>query len=143
MKTFIPKEEDIQRKWFIVDADGKPAGRLATEIANVLRGKNKPTFTPHVDTGDYVVVVNAKKVGLTGRKSMDKVYTRYTGYVGGLKSQTAAEMRDKHPTRIVENAVKGMMPKGSLGRKMYKRLKVYEGTEHPHDAQQPEKMELV
>lgn len=143
MKTFIPKEEEIDRKWFLVDAAGKPAGRLATEIANVLRGKNKPTYTPHVDTGDFVVVVNAEQVKLTGRKDMDKIFTHYTGYTNGLRKQSAAFMRERHPTRIVESAVKGMMPKGRLGRGMCKRLKIYAGEEHPHAAQQPEKIELI
>ncbi len=143
MKTFIPKESDIQRRWFTVDATGKPVGRLAAEIANVLRGKNKPTYTPHVDTGDFVVVVNADKVRLTGKKESDKVYTRYTGYTNGLKVDTAADLRAKHPTRILEHAVKGMMPKGALGRKMLKRLKVYAGTNHPHEAQQPQMVDMV
>jgi len=143
MKTFIPKEEEVVRKWYLVDAADKPAGRLATEIANVLRGKNKPTFTPHVDTGDFVVVVNAEKVKLTGRKESGKLYRHYTGFPNGLKETSAAEMRAKHPTRILEHAVRGMMPKNRLGSQMYKRLKIYEGSEHPHNAQQPETVELI
>lgn len=143
MKTYIPKQEEVVRKWYLVDAADKPAGRLATEIANVLRGKNKPTFTPHVDTGDFVVVVNAGKVKLTGKKESGKIYTHYSGYSSGLKEQSAGELRAKHPTRILESAVKGMMPKNRLGSRMYKRLKVYEGTEHPHDAQQPETVEMI
>lgn len=143
MKTFIPKESEIERKWYAVDASGKPVGRLASEIANVLRGKNKPTYTPHVDTGDFVVVVNAEKVGLTGNKESAKLYTRYTGYASGLKVDTAADLRTKHPTRILEHAVKGMMPKGALGRRMFKRLKVYSGTSHPHEAQQPQMVDMI
>ncbi len=143
MKTFIPKEEEVQRKWYLVDATDKPAGRLAVEIANVLRGKNKPIYTPHVDTGDFVIVVNAEKVKLTGKKETDKIFTHYTGYTNGLRTQTAAELREKYPTRIVEHAVKGMMPKNRLGRKMYRRLKVYKGLKHPHAAQQPETVEMV
>ncbi len=143
MKTFIPKESDIERKWYTVDATGKPVGRLAAEISNVLRGKNKTTYTPHVDTGDFVVVLNAEKVRLTGNKESDKVYTRYSGYSNGLKIDTAAEVRAKHPARILEHAVKGMMPKGALGRKMYKRLKVYAGTDHPHGAQQPQMVDMI
>ncbi len=143
MKTFIPKESEVERSWLAFDATGKPVGRLAVEIAKVLRGKNKPTYTPHVDTGDFVIVVNADKVKLTGKKESDKIYTRYTGYTNGLKTETAAEMRAKHPTRIIEHAVKGMMPKGALGRQMYKRLKVYAGAEHPHDAQQPQTVDMI
>jgi large subunit ribosomal protein L13 len=143
MKTFIPKEEEVVRKWFVVDAADKPAGRLACEIANVLRGKNKPTFTPHVDTGDFVIVLNAEQVKLTGRKETGKIYKHFTGYTSGLKEYSAAELRAKQPTRILERAVKGMMPKNRLGAKMYKRLKVYEGGEHPHSAQQPEAVELI
>lgn len=142
MKTYMPKEEEIDRKWYLVDAADKPAGRLAVEIANILRGKNKPTFTPHVDTGDFVVVVNAEKVKLTGRKDRDKMFTHYTGYPSGLRKASATELRRKHPTHIVESAVKGMMPNGRLARRACKRLKVYVGEEHPHAAQKPKKIEL-
>jgi large subunit ribosomal protein L13 len=137
-KTQSAKKEEVERKWFIVDADGEVVGRLCTKIAQVLRGKHKPSYTPHVDTGDYVIVINAEKIRFTGNKMQDKEYQTYSGYPGGQKSRTAKEMLDKHPIRIVELAVKGMLPKTRLGRQMYKKLFVYEGAEHPHEAQKPE-----
>jgi large subunit ribosomal protein L13 len=144
MKTTLPKNpDDKDRAWLLVDAESKTLGRLSTRIADVLRGKNKPTFTPHMDTGDFVVVVNAEKVKLTGRKNEQKTYSRYSGYRGGLKETTAAVMRQKHPERIIEFAVKGMLPKNNLSRQMFKRLKVYAGQNHPHAAQSPEKVELI
>ena len=138
MKSYIAKPADVQRKWYIVDAEGKTLGRLATEIATVLRGKHKVTFTPHVDGGDFVVVVNAEKVVLTGKKLDQKMYRYHTGYVGGLKEITYREMMAKKPERVVEHAVKGMLPKGPLGREMYTKLHVYAGPEHKHAAQKPE-----
>jgi large subunit ribosomal protein L13 len=137
MKTFSAKPQTVKRDWFVVDASGKTLGRLATEIARRLRGKHKPEYTPHVDTGDYIVVVNAEKVAVTGRKETDKVYHRHSGYPGGLKSITLQKLRQKAPERIIETAVKGMLPKNTLGRAMYRKLKVYKGSEHPHQAQQP------
>ncbi len=138
MKTSIPKEHEIERRWRLVDADGQPAGRLAAAIADILRGKDKPTFTPHVDTGDFVVVVNAAKVKLSGRKEDQKIYKHYTGFPGGLKEATARVVRERHPERIITQAVKGMLPKNRLSRQMLTRLKVYAGAEHPHEAQRPE-----
>ena len=143
MKSFIPKSSDINREWHIVDATAKPLGRLAVEISNILRGKNKPTFTPHVDTGDFVVVINAEKVGLSGKKNLQKIYQRYSGFRGGLKELTAATVREKHPDRLIKLAVKGMLPKNNLSRGLFKRLKVYAGEEHPHVAQNPRLVELV
>jgi large subunit ribosomal protein L13 len=144
MKTTLPKTpKDSERTWLLVDAQSKPLGRLSTRIADVLRGKNKPTFAPHVDTGDFVVVVNAEKVKLTGRKNQQKTYARYSGYRGGLKKTTAAVMRKTHPERMIEHAVKGMLPKNNLSRTVIKRLKVYAGGEHPHAAQNPQKVELL
>ncbi len=140
MKTYVAKREEVQRRWYVVDADGVPVGRLAVQVANVLRGKNKPTYTPHVDTGDFVVVINAEKVRLTGRKEEQKTYWRYSGYPSGLTEMTAAEMRKRHPERIVEHAVRGMLPRNKLGRAMFRKLKVYAGPNHPHEAQQPEPM---
>ncbi len=140
MKTYVPKE--VENKWYVIDAEGKTLGRLAAKIASILRGKHKPEYTPHLPVGDYVIVVNAAKVRLTGKKLEDKVYTRYSGYQGGLKRIPAGEMLKKHPERVVERAVKGMLPKNRLGRKLAKRLKVYPGPEHPHAAQKPEKLEL-
>ena len=138
MKTFLPKIGDLERKWFLVDANDQVLGRLASEIAFVLMGKGKPTYTDFLDTGDFVVVVNAEKVKMTGKKWDDKVYYSHSGYPGGLKEVTAKRMLEKHPERIVQFAVKGMLPKNKLGRRMLKRLKVYSGSEHPHAAQQPE-----
>lgn len=137
-KTQSAKKEDVERKWYIVDAEGEVVGRLCTKIAQVLRGKHKASYTPHVDTGDYVIVINAEKVRFTGNKMQNKEYQTYSGYPGGQKSRTAREMMEKHPIRIVEIAVKGMLPKNRLGRQMYKKLFVYEGTAHPHEAQKPE-----
>jgi len=143
MKTFMPREEAVERRWYVVDAADKPLGRLAVGIANVLRGKTKPTFAPHLDTGDFVVVVNAGKVKLTGRKNEQKVYQRYSGYRSGLKEFPAARVRERHPERLVRLAVRGMLPKNNLSRKLYRRLKVYAGAEHSHAAQTPETVELV
>ena len=138
MKSFIAKPSDIDRKWFVIDAEGKTLGKLAVEAASILRGKKKPTYTPHIDTGDYVVVINAEKVAVSGKKETDKIYKRHSGYPGGLKETTLGEMRAKKPEEIIYHAVKGMMPKGNLGRQMFKKLKVYAGPEHPHTAQKPE-----
>ena len=138
MKTFMPKAADITRKWYVVDAEGLALGRVASQVANILRGKNKPIYTPNVDTGDYVIVINAEKVAVTGKKESDKVYKRHSGYPGGLKETTLGEMRAKKPEEIIYHAVRGMMPKGRLGRQMFKKLKVYAGPEHPHTAQKPE-----
>ena len=128
----------IDRKWYVVDAEGKTLGRLASEVAKVLRGKNKPIFTPHIDTGDYVIVVNAEKIKVTGKKLDQKVYYRHSGYVGGIKETTLKEMLNKHPERVIEFAVKGMLPKGPLGRQMYTKLHVYAGPDHDQAAQKPE-----
>jgi len=136
--TYMAKPQEVDHKWYLIDAEGKTLGRLATEVATLLRGKHKPEYTPHVDTGDYVIVVNADKVTLTGKKMMNKKYYRHSGYPGGLKEMTAAEMQRKHPVRMVELAVRGMLPKTKLGRQQMKKLKVYAGSEHPHEAQQPE-----
>jgi large subunit ribosomal protein L13 len=142
MNTWTVRPGDIERKWYIVDANDLILGRLATRIATVLRGKHRPQYTPHADCGDHVIVVNAEKIRVTGRKEHDKVYYRHSGYAGGLKSITLEKQREKHPERIIEAAVKGMMPKGPLGRSMLKKLKVYAGEDHPHTAQQPEAMKL-
>ena len=139
-KTYVPK--NIERKWVLIDAEGKTLGRLASEIAKILRGKHRPEYTPNMLTGDFVVVVNAEKVRLTGKKLTDKYYTRYSGYPGGLRKIPVGEMLKKHPERVLQHAVKGMLPKGPLGRRMLKRLKVYAGPTHPHAAQKPEKLEL-
>lgn len=141
-KSFIAKPAEIERKWYVVDADGKNLGRMASQIAAVLRGKNKPIYTPHVDCGDYVIVINAEKVAVTGKKRKEKIYKRHSGYPGGLKETTFEEMMKKHPTEAVRHAVKGMMPKGRLGRQMYKKLKVYAGPEHEHAAQKPEVLDI-
>lgn len=142
MKTFSAKAEEINREWFLIDAEGKTLGRMATEIARRLRGKHKPEFTPHVDTGDYIVVVNAEKIAVTGNKMNDKMYHHHTGYVGNLKSIALKDLLAKHPERVIEKAVKGMLPKNSLGRQMYRKLKVYAGPEHPHAAQEPKDLEV-
>jgi len=142
MKTYSAKADEINREWFLVDAEGKTLGRMATEIATRLRGKHKPEYTPHVDTGDYIVVINAEKVAVTGNKMNAKVYQHHTGYVGNLKTIGLKEMLDKHPERVIEKAVKGMLPKNSLGRQMYRKLKVYAGNEHPHAAQEPKVLEV-
>ncbi len=142
MKTYSAKAETVQRDWFVVDATDKVLGRLATEIARRLRGKHKPVYTPHVDTGDYIVVINAEKIAVTGNKEAGKMYHHHTGFPGGIRSQNLATMREKHPERILETAVKGMMPKNSLGRAMLKKLKIYTGPEHHHAAQQPKTLEI-
>ena len=142
MKTFTAKPESVQRDWFVVDATGKTLGRLATELARRLRGKHKAEYTPHVDTGDYIIVLNAEKVAVTGNKRTDKVYYRHTGYVGGIKQATFEEMIARHPERVIEIAVKGMLPKGPLGRAMYRKLKVFAGNEHNHAAQQPQVLDI-
>lgn len=138
MKTFMASTAAVERKWYVVDAEGKTLGRLASEVAKVLRGKNKPIFTPHIDTGDYVIIVNAEKVKVTGRKLDQKIYYRHSGYVGGLKETTLREMMANHPERVIEHAVRGMLPKGPLGNKMYTKLYVYAGPEHKQAAQKPE-----
>ncbi len=142
MKTFTAKPETVQRDWYVVDAAGKTLGRLATELASRLRGKHKAEYTPHVDTGDYIIVLNADKVAVTGNKRTDKVYYRHTGYVGGIKQATFEEMIARHPERVIEIAVKGMLPKGPLGRAMFRKLKVYAGNEHNHAAQQPQVLDI-
>lgn len=142
MKTFMAKAEEVQRKWYVVDADGKPLGRLASEVASVLRGKNKPTFTPHVDTGDHVIVINAAKVVLTGNKLDNKLYRHHSGWPGGLKEMTYRHLMEKSPEKVIELAVKRMLPKNSLGRQMFTKLKVYKGAEHEHQAQKPEVLEI-
>ena len=138
MKTFMPNPQTIERKWYVVDATDMTLGRLASEVAKVLRGKNKPIFTPHADTGDYVVIVNAEKVKVTGKKLDQKIYYHHSDYVGGMKEKNLREMLDKKPERVVELAVKGMLPKGPLGRQMYKKLHVYAGPDHQQAAQKPE-----
>lgn len=140
MKTYMPNPDKIERKWYVVDADGCTLGRLASEIAKILRGKNKPQFTPHEDTGDYVIVVNAEKIKVTGKKMSQKIYYHHSGYVGGMKETTLNEMLAKKPERVLELAVKGMLPKGPLGRQMYRKLFVYTGPEHKHAAQKPEQI---
>ncbi|WP_127471343.1 50S ribosomal protein L13 [Thiomicrorhabdus aquaedulcis] len=142
MKTFVAKPAEVKRDWYIVDAEGKTLGRMAAEIASRLRGKHKPEFTPHTDCGDYIVVINAEKVAVTGNKRKDKMYYHTTGYVGHLKSTNFEKLIEKAPERPIEFAVKGMLPKGPLGRDMFRKLKVYAGTEHPHTAQQPKALEL-
>jgi large subunit ribosomal protein L13 len=142
VKTFSAKPQDIERKWFVVDAQGQTLGRLATRIATVLRGKHKPVYTPHVDCGDYVIVVNADKIHVTGQKLEQKTYYRHSGYPGGLRQVTLRRQLQVHPDRVIEAAVRGMLPHNRLGRKMFKKLKVYAGPMHPHEAQQPTAMEL-
>ena len=142
MKTFIASAAAIERKWYVVDAEGKTLGRLASEIARVLRGKHKPIFTPHLDTGDYVIVINAEKVKVTGKKLDQKIYYHHSGYVGGMKETTLKKMLADKPERVIELAVKGMLPKGPLGRQMYKKLFVYAGPEHKHEAQKPEVLKI-
>jgi large subunit ribosomal protein L13 len=142
MKTYTPKAGDVARHWWVVDAENQVLGRLATRIATVLRGKHKPTYTPHLDTGDYVVVVNADKVRLTGRKPEQKTYFRHSGYMGGERHVPFREMMERHPHRVIELAVKGMLPKNNLGRLMRRKLKVYAGAAHPHEAQQPQVLEI-
>lgn len=142
MKTFSAKDETVQRAWYVIDAKGKTLGRLASEIAKRLRGKHKPEYTPHVDTGDYIVVVNAEQVKVTGRKMTDKIYYRHSGYPGGLKQDTLGDILRRTPIRVIEMAVKGMLPKNPLGRAMYRKLNVYAGDSHPHSAQQPQVLVL-
>jgi large subunit ribosomal protein L13 len=142
MKTISMRAQDVQRSWLIEDAENKTLGRLASEVARRLRGKHKPEYTPHVDTGDYVIVVNADKVTVTGKKTTDKMYYRHSGYPGGIKAISFEHLREKHPERIIEKAVKGMLPRNPLGRAMFRKLKVYAGGEHPHSAQQPVPLEL-
>jgi large subunit ribosomal protein L13 len=143
MKTFMAKPADVaQKKWYLVDADGKTLGRLATVVADTLRGKRKPTFTPHVDTGDFVIVVNAEKVHVTGRKAQQKEYDSYSGWPGGRKVRTFDTVMKKHPERIIAHAVKGMIPRNTLGRAIFRKLKVYAGPDHPHQAQKPEPLEV-
>jgi len=142
VKTYAVKEGEIARRWFVVDAEGQTLGRLATRVATILRGKHKPTFSPHLDMGDFVIVVNADKIRLTGQKMGDKMYYRYSGYKGGLTEMSWAELMARHPTRAVQHAVKGMLPRNRLGRALIRKLKVYAGPEHPHEAQQPQKLEL-
>lgn len=142
MKTFSAKPEAVTRDWFVVDADGKTLGRLASEIAHRLRGKHKAEYTPHVDTGDYIVVVNAEKVHVTGNKAKDKMYHNYTGYIGNLKTISFEKLIDKAPERVIETAVKGMLPRNPLGRDMFRKLKVYAGAEHPHASQQPQELNI-
>jgi large subunit ribosomal protein L13 len=140
--TFMQKKEEVTRNWYVIDATDINLGRLATKAAHVLRGKHKPTFTPHIDCGDNVIVVNAEKVNLTGNKLNDKIYYNHSGFTGGLRERTAKEMKEKYPVEMVERAIKGMLPKGRLGRQMYKKLFVYAGEEHPHMAQKPSKLEV-
>ena len=140
--TFMANEQNIERKWLVIDAKGQRLGRLASEVAAILRGKNKPTYTPHCDTGDNVIIINAGEIELTGNKLADKLYRHHTGHPGGLKERTAEDLRSKNPERMIELAVKGMLPKGSLGRKMGKKLFVYRGADHKHEAQKPEVYEL-
>ena len=140
--TFMANASNIERKWYVVDAEGQTVGRLAAEVAKVLRGKNKPTFTPHVDTGDYVIVINAEKVKFTGKKLTDKTYFRHSGYQGGTTFTSAGLMLEKFPERVLEHAIKGMLTHNRLGAQMYRKLSVYAGSEHPHAAQKPEKLEL-
>ena len=140
--TFMANENNIERKWYVVDAEGQRLGRLASEVATLLRGKHKPTYTPHADTGDHVIIINAEKIELTGNKLTDKMYYRHSGHPGGLKERNAEEMLEKSPEKVLEIAIKGMLPKGPLGRKMGKKLHVYKGAEHKNQAQQPEVYEL-
>ena len=140
--TYMQKKEEVVRNWYVLDAEEANLGRLASKAARILRGKHKPTFTPHVDCGDNVIVINASKVNLTGNKLNDKIYYNHSGYTGGLRERTAKEMKENYPVEMIERAVKGMLPKGRLGRQMYKKLFVYEGSEHPHMAQKPKKMEI-
>lgn len=141
MKTFSAKEQDVNKKWYLIDAENKVLGRLATQIATRLRGKNRPIFTPHADTGDFVVVINANKLALTGKKLDNKFYYRHSGYIGGLKQTSAKKLLEKKPEEVLRLAVKGMLPKSSLGRRQLKKLRIYAGPDHPHQAQNPEKLE--
>lgn len=141
-KTPLPTAETLEQKWYVIDAAEQRLGRLSTEVASILRGKNKPTFTPHMDTGDFVVIINAEKVAVTGKKRFQKVYRRHSGRPGGMKTETFERLQDRIPERIIETAVKGMLPKNALGRKLFTKLKVYAGPDHPHAAQQPEELTL-
>ncbi len=141
--TFMAKSHEVERKWFVVDAEGQTLGRLASEVASLLRGKHKPTFTPHVDSGDHVIIINAEKIHLTGNKLKDKKYYRHSGYTGSLKERTALEMRTNYPTKMLEIAIKGMLPSGPLGSQTFRKLNVYAGPDHPHAAQNPEAYELI
>lgn len=142
MKTFVTKPESVEREWFVVNAEGQTLGRLASQVAAVLRGKHKPQYSPAVDVGDFVIVVNAEKIRVTGRKMLQKKYYRHSGYPGGLSEITLADQLERYPTRVIKAAVRGMLPRNRLGRKMFKKLKVYAGAEHPHQAQQPKPLEL-
>ena len=142
MSSTLAKPQEVERKWYVIDAEGRNLGRMASEVASILRGKKKPTFTPHVDCGDYVIVINAEKVAVTGKKRHDKIYKRHTGYPGGLREISFEKLQEKKPEEIIRHAVKGMMPKGKLGRQMYKKLKVYAGPDHKHAAQKPESLEI-
>jgi len=142
LKTYVPKPEDIERKWYVVDAKDKVLGRLASHVATILRGKHKPIYAPHVDVGDHVIIINAEKIRVTGKKAQTKRYFRHSGYPGGARFDSFAELIQRHPERILEKAVWGMLPHNKLGRKMFKKLKVYAGENHPHQAQKPEKLEL-
>lgn len=142
MRTVSATRETVEREWYIVDAEGKTLGRLCSELARRLRGKHKPIFTPHVDTGDYLVVINCEKIAVTGKKLSDKLYHRFTGYIGNLKTETLAQALERHPERVIETGVRGMLPKNTLGRAMFRKLKVYKGTEHPHAAQQPQPLDI-
>lgn len=142
MRTYMQRKEDVTRNWYVIDADGLPLGRLATRVAHVLRGKHKPIYTPHIDCGDFVIVINASKVNLTGSKLDKKIYYDHSGYPGGLRERTARVMRESYSTEMIERAIKGMLPKGRLGRQMYKKLFVYENENHPHAAQQPATLNL-
>jgi large subunit ribosomal protein L13 len=141
-KTYLPPQATLEHDWYVVDATDKRLGRLASEIANVLRGKNKPQYTPHMDTGDFVIVINAEKVAVTGKKRTQKLYRRHSGRPGGMKTETFAKLQDRLPERIVEKAVKGMLPKNSLGKQLFTKLKVYAGPSHPHDAQKPKELNI-
>jgi large subunit ribosomal protein L13 len=141
-KTYLPPVDSIERNWYIVDAADQRLGRLATEIATILRGKNKPTFTPHMDTGDFVIVINAEKIDVTGKKRSQKLYRRHSGRPGGMKTETFAKLQARLPERIIEQAVKGMLPKNSLGRQLFTKLKVYAGADHPHQAQMPQTLSI-
>ena len=142
METYIPKLNEINQKWLVVDADGQILGRFASEVASILRGKNKPIFTPHMDVGDHVIIINAGKIRVTGKKAKTKKYYRHTGYPGGLRSDSYSDLIKSNPAKILEKAIWGMLPHNKLGKKIYKKLKIYAGNEHPHEAQQPEKIEI-
>lgn len=142
MKSFIAKPHEVERKWYVVDAEGKNLGRLSTEVASILRGKKKPIYTPHVDTGDYVIIINAEKIAVTGKKMTDKMYKRHTGYPGGLREISLEKLLAKRPEEVLRHSIKGMMPKGTLGRQMFSKLKVYAGPQHEHDAQKPEVLDI-